>query len=263
MATISSSKWRQDIVEIGRRVYSRGFVAANDGNLSIRISENRLLITPAGVSKGFLSPQDIILCDMSGKKVEGSSEPSSEVRLHLEVYRQRADIFGVVHAHPPYATSFAVAGVPLTECILPEVVISIGRIPLAPYATPSTEGLAQSVAPMLPRHNAMLLANHGALTVGTDLYQAYYLLERVEHLAKISLLARQLGGARPLTQKDLAELAHLHPNMEDADLAESRCANCGVCGKPMTPANAEQSSPVNSEIVTQVTEEVVRRLNSS
>jgi L-fuculose-phosphate aldolase len=261
MVTGSSSKWRQDIVEIGKRVYNRGFVAANDGNLSIKISENRLLITPAGVSKGFLSPEDIILCDMSGKKVEGSSEPSSEILLHLQVYRQRSDVWGVVHAHPPYATSFAVAGVPLTECILPEVVISIGRIPLAPYATPSTAGLAQSVVPMLPRHNAMLLANHGTLTIGSDIYQAYYLLERVEHLAKISLFARQLGGAHPLTQKDLADLARLHPGIETEELTESRCANCGVCGKPTGSQNAGDASAANAETISQVTAEVIRRLS--
>lgn len=260
---VSTTKLRQDIVEIGRRVYARGFVASNDGNLSIRVSKNRILITPAGVSKGFLSPDDIILCDMEGGKVEGESEPSSEVKLHLEVYLKRPDIFAVVHAHPPYATGFAVAGVPLTECILPEVVISIGRIPLAPYATPSTAELAGTVSPYLPRHNALLLSNHGTLTIGEDIYEAYYLLERVEHLARVSLLARQLGGPRKLSEEELSALAEINPQMTEEALNDSRCANCGVCGKPVDGDSAESASEETSDLVAQITEEILKRISKT
>jgi len=251
---------RSHICEIGRRMYQKGFVASNDGNISIKIDERKMLITPAGVSKGFLSPDDIIMCDMSGEVISGKEKPSSEIKLHLEVYRKRSDIGAVVHAHPPYATGFAVAGIPLTICILPEVVISIGTIPLAPYGTPSTAQLAKVVSPLLERHNAILLSNHGTLTLGEDVFSAYYVLERVEHLATVSLIARQLGGARPLSSEELKKLSEMAGKGLDEGEIETRCSNCGVCGKPVEGITKTGNSSVGSDEISKIVDEVIRRM---
>lgn len=181
------ARLKEDIVEVGRRIYNLGFVAANDGNISVRVGDDEILTTPTGVSKGFMNPDMIIRVDMAGNKLEGELKPSSELKLHLEVYKQRPDVRAVLHAHPPVATAFAVAGIPLDKPVLPEIVISLGRIPIAKYATPSTEELPASVRPYLEDHDAVLLENHGALTVGSNLFNALFKMEQIEHFAKISL----------------------------------------------------------------------------
>lgn len=181
------ARLKEDIVEVGRRIYNLGFVAANDGNISVRVGDDEILTTPTGVSKGFMTPDMIIRVDMAGNKLEGKLKPSSELKLHLEVYKQRPDVRAVLHAHPPVATAFAVAGIPLDKPVLPEIVISLGRIPIAKYATPSTEELPASVRPYLEDHDAVLLENHGALTVGSNLFNALFKMEQIEHFAKISL----------------------------------------------------------------------------
>lgn len=192
------ARLKEDIVEVGRRIYNLGFVAANDGNISVRTGDNEILTTPTGVSKGFMTPDMIIKVDMAGNQLEGELKPSSELRLHLEVYRQRPDVRALLHAHPPVATAFTVAGIPLDRPVLPEIVVSLGRIPTAKYATPSTEELPASIRPFLEKHDAILLENHGALTVGGDLFNALFKMEQIEHFAKISLYARLLGGEREL-----------------------------------------------------------------
>ena len=188
------ARLKEDIVEVGRRIYNLGFVAANDGNISVRTGDNEILTTPTGVSKGFMTPDMIIKVDMAGNQLEGELKPSSELRLHLEVYRQRPDVRAVLHAHPPVATAFTVAGIPLDRPVLPEIVVSLGRIPTAKYATPSTEELPASIRPFLEKHDAILLENHGALTVGGDLFNALFKMEQIAHFAKICLFARLLGG---------------------------------------------------------------------
>ena len=200
------ARLKEDIVEVGRRIYNLGFVAANDGNISVRIGDDEILTTPTGVSKGFMTPDMIIRVDMAGNKLEGELKPSSELKLHLEVYKQRPDVRAVLHAHPPVATAFAVAGIPLDKPVLPEIVISLGRIPIAKYATPSTEELPASVRPYLEDHDAVLLENHGALTVGSNLFNALFKMEQIEHFAKISLYARLLGGERELPPEAVEKL---------------------------------------------------------
>src|SRR5690554_5436111 len=185
------ARLKEDIVEVGRRIYNLGFVAANDGNISVRVGDDEILTTPTGVSKGFMNPDMIIRVDMAGNKLEGKLKPSSELKLHLEVYKQRPDVRAVLHAHPPVATAFAVAGIPLDKPVLPEIVISLGRIPTAKYATPSTEELPASVRPYLEDHDAVLLENHGALTVGSNLFNALFKMEQIEHFAKISLRSEE------------------------------------------------------------------------
>jgi L-fuculose-phosphate aldolase len=223
----SEFELRREIVEIGRRLWQRGYVAANDGNISARVGD-RILVTPTGRSKGFLKPQDIVEVAGSGTRISGDLEPTSELRMHLAVYRARRDVGAVVHAHPPSATGFAVAGVPMAQCILPEVILTLGDVPLASYATPSTEEVARSIQDYVGRFNAMLLRNHGALTLGKDLEEAYFRMETVEHFAEITLAAKALGGASPLSQEDVRKLlgANSGLGLTGQQLA---CESCGAC----------------------------------
>src|SRR5213078_2826025 len=203
---------RADIVEIGRRMYARGYTASNDGNISVRISPDRLLMTPKSVCKGFMTPDMMCVTDLAGKKIAGDRDPSSEMLMHLEVYRQRPDARAVCHAHPPIATGFAVAGIPLNRAVLAEVLTTLGSIPIAEYATPSTSELPEAVRKYITAHDGMLLANHGALTVGTDLFAAYYKMETIEHFAKISLVARLLGRENLIAREELNRLQGLRAN---------------------------------------------------
>src|ERR1700755_949364 len=205
----SESQLRADIVEIGRRMYARGYTASNDGNISCRLGADRLLMTPKSVCKGFMTPDMMCITDLDGRKVQGDRDPSSEMLMHLEVYRQRPDVQAVVHAHPPIATGFAVAGIGLTKAVLAEVLTTLGSIPIAEYATPSTRELPDAVRKYVKAHDGMLLANHGALTLGADLFSAYYKMETIEHFAKISLVARLLGNENVLTREEVARLQEL------------------------------------------------------
>lgn len=197
---------RQQIVDACHRVYAKGWVASNDGNLSVRIDGERVLCTPTGVSKGLIVAEDLCVIDMDGKKLEGAAhrKPSSEMKVHLMAYRERPDVVSVVHAHPPYATGYALAGLDLGECKLPEVVIALGTIPLTKYGLPGTDDLPDKIREFVHQSDAFLMELHGVLTVGQDVMNAYFKMETVEHFAKIDFIARQLGGAR-LFSKDQAE----------------------------------------------------------
>jgi L-fuculose-phosphate aldolase len=205
----TESSLRADIVEIGRRMYARGYTASNDGNISVRLDQGRLLMTPKSVCKGFMTPDMMCITDLEGRKLQGDRDPSSETLMHLEVYRQRPDVQAVVHAHPPTATGFAVAGIPLDRAVLAEVLTTLGSIPIAEYATPSTNELPEAVRHYIKAHDGMLLANHGALTVGADLFGAYYKMETIEHFAKISLVARTLGRENLLSREEVTRLQDL------------------------------------------------------
>jgi len=209
MSTASEHTLREQIVEVGRRLYARGYTASNDGNISVRLDDRRLLMTPKSVCKGFMSPDMMCITDLEGKKLAGDRDPSSEMQMHLEVYRQRPDAIAVVHAHPPTATGFAVAGIALDRAVLAEVVTTLGSVPIAEYATPSTKELPEAVRKYVKAHDGMLLANHGALTLGRDLFAAYYKMETIEHFAKISLVARLLGGERLLSRQEVDRLQGL------------------------------------------------------
>src|SRR5438105_3470471 len=203
------SQLRADIVEVGRRMYARGYTASNDGNISVRLGSDRLLMTPKSVCKGFMTPDMMCVTDLDGRKLQGERDPSSEMLMHLEVYRQRPDVQAVVHAHPPIATGFAVAGIPLDRAVLAEVLTTLGSIPIAEYATPSTRELPEAVRKYIKAHDGMLLANHGALTVGADLFGAYYKMETIEHFAKISLVARLLGRENLIAREEVDRLQGL------------------------------------------------------
>ncbi len=197
---------RQDIVEVGRLIYQKGWVAANDGNISVRLDDQRVLCTPTGVSKGMMKPEDLVICDMDGNKLEGHLERTSEIAMHLTVYKLRPDVRAVVHAHPPVATGFAAAGRALTEALLPEVIIGLGCVPLAEYGLPGTEELIKPMLPLIPKYDAILMANHGAVCYGEDVYKAFFKMETVEHYARILLVAELLGGARVLPKVEVQKL---------------------------------------------------------
>lgn len=197
---------RQDIVDIGKLVYQKGWVAANDGNISIRLDQSRILCTPTGVSKGMMHPDDLIIVDMQGNKIEGRKERTSEIAMHLTVYNMRPDIHSVVHAHPPVSTGFATAGKPLNLGLLPEVVIGLGCVPLAGYGLPGTSALTDPMLPYIPKYDAIMMANHGAVCYGTDVYQAFFRMETVEHFARITLVAELLGGPTVLPRVEVDKL---------------------------------------------------------
>jgi L-fuculose-phosphate aldolase len=203
-----TSDLKQDMVAVCQALYQRQLLAATDGNLSVREGDY-LLTTPSGVNKGFIREKDILRVDLSGQVVEGAGQPTTELLLHLEVYAVRPDAKAVIHAHPPIATAFTIAGISLAEGILPEVVLSLGAIPTAPYATTGTPAMAAAVRDLLPCYDAILLEQHGALTLGQNLWEAYNRMEKVEHAAWTVFLARQLGQARCLPEAEIAKLRQL------------------------------------------------------
>lgn len=200
---------RRKIVDIGRRLYQQGLIAAAEGNISARVDDGRILVTPAGMCKGMMSPADLVVLGSDGRKMSGSRQPSTEVRMHLTALTKRSDVGACVHAHPPYATAFAVAGIPLDGPILPEVVTTIRSVPLAEYATPSTAAVGASIEPLLETSDAILLKNHGVLTVGADLESAFRNMETVERFAQIVWLARALGHVDTLPADEVHRLLEL------------------------------------------------------
>jgi L-fuculose-phosphate aldolase len=228
----TSYELRQEMVRIGHLIWERGYVAATDGNLSARLGSDRLLVTPSGVSKGFLSADELIVIDLDGRPlplVRGrGQQPSSEILMHLEVYRQRADVQAVVHAHPPVATAFSIAGVSLARCVLPEVIMTLGGIPTTDYATPGTMEVPDSIRQAICDYDAIIMAHHGGLTVGRTLWEAYLRLEKVEHTAQITLAAQQLGRVNTLSPQAVERLAS---RRRDSLQRQGRdlCAGCSVC----------------------------------
>src|SRR5437868_3090933 len=197
---------REDIVGAGRMMYERGWIAANDGNLTVRLDRDRILATPAGVCKGRMHPDDLIVCDAAGNKIAGTGERTTEMAMHVAVYDARPDIRAVVHAHPPISTGFAVAGRALNLGLMPELIVSMGSVPLAEYGLPGTPALVDGMLPYVPKFNAILLANHGAVCYGENVAQAYARLETLEHLARIALVAEMLGGPKVLPRVEIEKL---------------------------------------------------------
>src|ERR1700676_3701613 len=199
-------KYREEIVHYGRMLHDQGFVAAMDGNLSVRLEADRVLVTPTGVSKGAMQSADMVIVDLDGQQVAGRRNVTSEIGMHLLVYRTRPDIQAIVHAHPPTATGFAAAGLALTEPLVCEVVMGRGAIPLARYGTPGTSELAQTLEPYVPHYDAILMSNHGVVTYGDTLEHAYMKMETVEHFAQIALVTHLLGRQQPLKEVEIEKL---------------------------------------------------------
>ena len=223
-------EYRQDIIDVGKLVFQKGWVAANDGNISIRLDQDRILATPTGICKGMIGYDDMIIVDMKGRKLEGKRECTSEIAMHLTIYEMRPDIKSVVHAHPPVATGFATAGRALNMALLPEVIIGLGCVPLADYGLPGTPELTKPMLPLIPKYDAIMMGNHGAVCYGPDVYKAYFKMETVEHFARIAFVAEMLGGAKVL------------PRVEVDKLLDSRTrygVKAMVAGEPGCPVAAE------------------------
>ena len=225
---------RERIVEVGRRMYDKGLIAAMDGNVSIRTPEGELYVTPSGVCKGTMQASEVVVTDLAGKLVRGTGRPSSEIEMHVAVYAVRPDVFAVVHAHPPLATGFAAAGVPLSPALLSEVVLTLGCVPLMAYATPTTIELALTIREYARRYDAILLANHGAVALGRDALDAFYKMETIEHYAKINLVTKVLGRERPLPDAAVEKLLEIRAQ---AGLRPTD-AYCGAGAPVATPSPA-------------------------
>jgi L-fuculose-phosphate aldolase len=223
---------RREIVSVCKRLYDRGLIAGPDGNVSVRTSADRILVTPAGLSKVDVTVDDLVELSLQGGHLRGSRRATSEIAMHLRIYRRRPDVNAIVHAHPPVATGFAVAGEGLPDCVLPEVIFQLGSVPLVPYATPGTDALADAIDPYLPDHDAFLLANHGATSIGPTLTMAHQRMESLEHAARILLTARLLGNVRPLTAAQVAAVV-------DARKRALPDAPYSGCAQPVNPRRAE------------------------
>jgi L-fuculose-phosphate aldolase len=258
---------RAEVVRIGRLLWEKGFVAASEGNVSVRLGRDRMLATPSGFSKGFLTPSDVVLCNLEGQPLYSSYQrgekckPSSEVLLHLEVYRQRPDMQAVVHAHPPLALAFTIAGISLAQCVLPEVVVNLGQVPTTAYATPSTAEGPEVIRELIRNHDALILDRHGTVTVGETLFEAYLKLEKVEHLAQVTLAARQLGRVGLLPQEEVCKLVEMRRQKLGLppDYTGPGCVNCGACGRE-TAASSASHNVSDAELVRRVGEIVAREV---
>lgn len=276
---------KKDICEIGRRIYAKGFAAANDGNITVRVSENEVLCTPTMHSKGFLKPEDIATVDMTGKQIAGNKKRSSEALLHLEIYKQRPDLKSVVHCHPPHATAFAVAREPIPQCILPEVEVFLGDVPITRYETPGGQSFADTIIPFVHKTNVIILANHGTVSFGENVERAYWWTEILDAYCRILLLAKQLGGVNYLGHQKSKELLELKDQWGFTDPRNTKeYENCDICANdifreswkdagveqrafdPAPPAqtNTPASSPagVNQEALIQaITDRVMAELS--
>ncbi len=261
---MSEYEIKKQICDIGKRIYDRRMVAANDGNISVKISENEFLCTPTGVSKGFMTPEYICKIDKDGNVLQANKgfKPSSEIKMHLRVYKHRPDVQAVVHAHPIYATSFAIAGIPLTQPIMPEAVIALGCVPIAEYGTPSTNEIPDAVEKYLQFYDAVLLESHGALTYSDSLLAAYHKMESVEFYAELLFHSRQLGGPKEFSKEQVEKLyeirrqfgmtgkhpADLCPNKKSGNMSCHGCGSCGSDGK-------------DADLIATITKQVMAQLN--
>lgn len=258
---------RKQICDIGKRIYENGFCAANDGNISVKTSDNEFLCTATGISKGFMTPDMICKVDANGNVLQskGDLRPSSEIKMHLRVYQERSDVGAVVHAHPPYATSHAIAGIPLTQPIMPEAVISLGCVPIAAYGTPSTNEIPDAVSEYLQNYDAVLLENHGALSFSVDLTQAYYKMESLEFYAKLLFISKMLGGPKELNQQQVDKLYDIRrqfglPGKHPADLCAAVNGGSGCHAGGGCSGHASSDDGVNAELIESIVQKVLAQL---
>lgn len=239
--------------EVGRRVYNRNMVAANDGNFSVKLNDDEFLCTPTGVSKGFMTPEFICKVNRKGEVIQANAgfRPSSEIKMHMRVYEKRPDVGSVVHAHPTFATSFAIAGIPLDRPIMPEAVIALGSVPISEYGTPSTNEIPDNLEKYLPNYDAVLLENHGALTWSTDLMSAYMKMESLEFYAELFYKSRMLGGAREFDQAQLEKLYDIRRKMNLP--GRHPAINNDACAAPA-------AAPAEKDVVAEITRKVMEQL---
>ena len=261
---------RREIVRVGQLLYERSYVVSSDGNVSVRLDDGRILATPTQTCKGRMTEGMLALTDLDGKPLN-DRRASSELAMHLLIYRERTEVKAVCHAHPPHGSAFAVAGLAIDQPILSEVILTLGCVPLAEYGTPSTDELTEAMRPLVKHHNALLMANHGAVAYGTDLWQAFDRLETLEHTAKIAILARTLGGAQNLPPDAIEKLINVREAAGYLD-ERARCQSCGYLHETQitcptgerTPARTTKGATTNGAGKISLTrEELIELLNQA
>ncbi len=267
--TVSAFEAKKILIDVGLKCWQKGWVAANDGNISYRISDEQIVCTPTGVSKGMLTMEQMCVVDLDGNEVhKGCLKPSSEIKMHLRVMRERPDVKSVFHAHPPHATAHAIAGIPLAECVIPEIILGLGSIPIAPYGTPSTNEIPDRLAPLLKNYDAWLLENHGALTAGKDPYQSYFRMESLELYAQMMYIAKGLGNVNKLNQANVQALIGLRKQF-GIEEKNNICTQCGACGKPKSgtdghcctgSSSAAPAEPSRNELIDAIVQRVQEAL---
>lgn len=267
----AEKRLREQICHIGRLMHQFQYIDGTSGNISARLDAEHVLTTPSGLAKGFMEPDQLIVVDMAGKKVGAATaanrdlRPTSEVLMHLEAYKQRPDVMGVVHAHPPCAVALTIAGISLQRCTIPEAIVILGMIPTTPYATPSSAENRDAISQLILHHDAIMLAYHGSLTVGPDVWTAYLRLESLEHSAKILMMVEQLGGGQPLPPEQVQKLIEMRQQLGLAREGDEAlyCQHCGVChpsGQHVYEAQSAEASAVDVEaFVRRRVEEIVRQ----
>ena len=261
---VNEYELKKQICEVGKRIYNRNMAAANDGNISVKLNDREWLCTPTGVSKGFMSPDYICKVDAQGNLIQatGNYRPSSEIKMHMRVYEKRSDVKAVVHAHPAFATSFAIAGIPLTQPIMPEAVIYLGCVPIVEYGTPSTMEIPDNVEKYLQYYDAVLLESHGALTWGHDLMNAYHKMESLEFYAELLYRSKILGGPKEFSPAQVQKLYEIRkqfgiPGKHPAEMCLNKngpnCHNCSTAINPQSTASSE-------DLVKEITKRVVKEL---
>lgn len=269
---ISDFEAKKLIIDIGKRMYNKGFVASNDGNISCKVGAQTIWTTPTGVSKGFMTPDMLVKMNFDGKVLMGKNLPSSEVKMHIRVYKENPDVMAVTHAHPPVATSFAIAGINLDRAILPEAVVNLGSVPIAHYATPGSQDVPDSIAPYCRTHNAVLLANHGALSWGKDLLEAYHRLESLEYYATVLMYTGKIiGRANELSCSQVDELITIREKLGISAGGVPPCAvnatnTCDVVSSESAPtysntASTEQNKTIDdlSQLITKQVLDILKR----
>ncbi len=226
---MNTHQLKLEICDIGRRIYNKGFAAGNDGNISYRLSEKEVLCTPTLISKGFMKPEDLCIVDMSGKQLSGKRKRSSEILLHLTILRERPDIKSVVHCHPPHATAFAVAREPIPQCVLPEIEVFLGDVPITEYKTPGDQIFADSILPYVHKTNVVVLANHGTVSYGETVEKAYWWTEILDAYCRILMMARDLGKVNYFTEGETRQLLDLKKKWGFQDPRNEGMQNCDIC----------------------------------
>ena len=280
----NTHKIKQEICDIGRRIYNKGFAAANDGNITVRVSENEVLCTPTMHSKGFLKPDDIATVDMNGKQIAGRKKRSSEALLHIEIYKNRPDIKSVVHCHPPHATAFAVAREPIPQCVLPEVEVFLGDVPITRYETPGGQAFADTILPFVQKTNVIVLANHGTVSYGESVERAYWWTEILDAYCRILMLAKSIGGVNYLDQRETRDLLDLKQQWGFTDPRNTdEYKDCDICANDifrnswkdagverkafdappkMQPAGSPAAQGDQEQLIQMITERVMAALQS-
>ncbi len=259
---------RAEIVRVGQLLYDRSLIVATDGNISARLDDDHILITPSGLCKGLMSAEQLIVIDLNGRKVGPETattrdlRPSSETAMHLEAYKQRPDVRAVVHAHPPHAIALSIAGISLADCMLPEAIVFLGLTPTTPYATPSSAENAEAIRRVIRGHDALVLQRHGSLTVGSSPLNAFYRTETLEQIARITYMLNHLGGGQPLPPHQVEKLIDTRRQLGLARQADDIefCQICGVCHMEGQHRDTAAAAPAETELVQRITRRVLEEL---